>query len=72
MLVRYWRAKEAEDAASVARSGTRRVPGVERTKPEITCRREPEGGDAGSPTPEKPRVLQPAESVAREVPLTPV
>ena len=51
---------------------------MELTKPETMGRREPEGGDAspsssvGSPTPEKPRVLQPAESVVREVPLTPV
>ena len=37
------RAREAEEAESVARSAARRVPGVELTKPEITCRREPEG-----------------------------
>ena len=46
MLESIRRAREAEEAESVARSGTSRVPGVELTKPEITCRREPEGGDA--------------------------
>ena len=51
---------------------------METTKPETMCRREPKEGDAspsssvGSSAPEKPRGLQPAESVVREVPLTPV
>ena len=72
MLESIRQAREAEEVESVDRSAARRVPGVERTKPEITCRREPEGGGAsGSPTPEKPRVLQPAESAAGEVSLTP-
>ena len=50
---------------------------MEVTKPETMCRREPEEGDAsptssfGSSTPEKPRLLQPAESAAEEVSLTP-
>ena len=50
---------------------------MERTKPEIICRREHEYDDAspsrsvGSSTPEKPRLLQPAESAAGEVSLTP-
>ena len=43
MLESIQRAREAEEAESVARSAARRVPGVELTKPEITCRREPEG-----------------------------
>ena len=78
MLQSLRRAREAEEAESVARSAARRVPGVELTKPEIMRRREPEDGDAsqtslvGSSTPEKPRLLEPAESVKREVPLTPV
>ena len=68
MLESIQRAREAEEAESVARSAARRVPGVDLTKPEIMCRREPEGGDAsGSPTPEKPRLSQRAESVAKEV-----
>ena len=71
MLESIQRAREAEEAESVARSAARRVPGVELTKPEIMCRREPEGGDVGSPTPWKPRGLQPAESAAGEVSLTP-
>ena len=72
MLESIQRAREAEEAESVARSAARRVPGVELTKPEIMCRREHEGGDAsGSPTPEKPRGLQPAESAVGEVSLTP-
>ena len=77
MLESIRRAREAKEAKSVARSAARRVPGVELTKPETMCRREPEGDDAspsssvGSPTPEKPRLLQPAESAAREVSLTP-
>ena len=72
MLESIRRAREADEAESVARSAARRVPGVELTKPETMCRREPEGGDAspsssvGSPTPEKPRVLQPAESAEGE------
>ena len=76
MLDSLRRAREAEEAESVARSAARRVPGVERTEPEIMCRREPEGGDAspsrsvGSPTTEKPSLSQPAESVAREVSVT--
>ena len=77
MLESIRRAKEAEEAENVAQSTARRVPGVELTKPEITCRREPEEGDAspsssvGSSTPEKPRGLQPAESAVGEVSLTP-
>ena len=77
MLESIRRAREAEEAESVARSAARRVPGVELTMPEIMCRREPKEGDAspsssvGSPTPEKPRVLEPAESAAGEVSLTP-
>ena len=71
MLESIRRAREAEEAESVARSAVRRVPGVELTKPETKCRREPEGGDAsGSSTPEKPRLLEPAESAAGEVSLT--
>ena len=44
---------------------------------ETKCRREPDEGDAsptssvGSATPEKPRLLEPAESAAGEVSLTP-
>ena len=77
MLESMRRAREAEEAESVARSAARTVPGVERTKPEIICRREREDGNAspsssvGSSTPEKPRLLLPAESAAREVSLTP-
>ena len=77
MLKLIQQAREAEDAESVARSAARRVPGVELTKPETKCRREPEEGDAsttssvGSSTPEKPRLLEPAESAAVEVSLTP-
>ena len=77
MLESLRRAREAEEAESVARSAARRVPGVELTKPDIMCRREPEGGDAspsssvGSPTPEEPRLSQPAVSVAIEESLTP-
>ena len=76
MLESIQRAREAEEAESVARSAARRVPGVELTKPETMCRREPEEGDVsptssvGSSTPEKPRLLEPAES-AGEVSLTP-
>ena len=78
MLESIRRAREAEEAESVARSADRRVPGVKLTKLETMCRREPEEGDAsptssvGSSTPEKPRLLQPAESAAGEVSLTPV
>ena len=78
MLESIRRAREAEEAESVARSAARRVPGVELTKPETMGRREPEEGDAspsssvGSPTPEKLRLLQSADSVVREVPLPPV
>ena len=63
MLESIRRAREAEEAESVARSAARRVPGVELTKPETKCRSEPEEGDAsptssvGSSTPEKPRLL---------------
>ena len=72
MLDSIRRAREAEESESVATRAARRVPGLELTKPEIMCRREPEGGDAsGSPTPEKPRGLQPAESAAREESLPP-
>ena len=77
MLESLQRAREAEEAESVDRSAARRVPGVELTKPETMCRREPKEGDAspsssvGSSTPEKPRVLQPAESAAGEASLTP-
>ena len=77
MLESIRRAREAEEAESVARSAVRRVPGVELTKPETKCRTEPEEGDAsptssvGSATPEKPRLLEPAESAAGEVSLTP-
>ena len=77
MLESIRRAREAEEAESVARSAAGRVPGVELTKPETMCRMEPEEGDAsptssvGSSTPEKPRLLQPVESVAREVSLIP-
>ena len=68
MLKSIQRAREAEEAESVDRRAAKRVPGVELTKPEIMCRREPEGGDAsGSPTPEKSRLSQRAESVAGEV-----
>ena len=73
MLESIRRAREAEEAESVARSAARRVPGVEL---ETMCRREPEEGDAsptssvGSSTPEKPRLLKPAESAAGEVSLT--
>ena len=76
MLESIRRAREAEEAESVARSAARRVPGVELTKPETMCRREPEDGDAsptssvGSSTPEKPRLFEPAESAAGEVSLT--
>ena len=76
MLESIRRAREAEEAESVARSAARRVPGVELTKPEAMCRREPEEGDAsptssvGSSTPDKPRLLEPAESAAEEVSLT--
>ena len=77
MLESIRRAREAEEAESVASSAARRVPGVELTKPETMCLREPEGGDAsptssvGASTPEKPGLSQPAESVAREESLTP-
>ena len=77
MLELIRRAREAEKAESVARSSARRMPGAELPKPEIICRSEPEDGNAspissvGSSTPEKPRLLQPVESVAREVSLTP-
>ena len=76
MLESIRRAREAEEAESVVRSAARRVPGVELTKPETKCRREPEDGDAsptssvGSSTPEKPKLSQPAESAAGEVSLT--
>ena len=76
MLESIRRAREAEEAESGARSAVRRVPGVGLTKPETKCRREPEEGDAsptssvGSATPEKPRLLEPAESAAGEVSLT--
>ena len=43
MLESIQRARETEEAESVARSAARIVPGVELTKPEIMCRREPEG-----------------------------
>ena len=77
MLESIGRAREAEEAESVARSAVRRVPGVELTKPETMCRREPEEGDdsptssVGSSTPDKPSVLEPPESAAGEVSLTP-
>ena len=64
MLESIRRAREAEEAESVARNAARRVPGVELTKPETMCRREPEDGDAsptssvGSSTPDKPRLLE--------------
>ena len=64
MLESIRRAREAEEAESVARSAARRVPGVELTKPETMCRREHEDGDAsptssvGSSTPDKPRLLE--------------
>ena len=65
MLESIRRAREAEEAESVARNAARRMPCVELTKPETKCRREPEGGDAsGSSTPEKPKLSQPAESAA--------
>ena len=43
MLESIQRAREAEEAESIARSAARRVPGVGLTKPETMCRREPEG-----------------------------
>ena len=46
MLESIRRAREAEEAESVAWSAARRVPGVELTQPETMCRREPEGGEA--------------------------
>ena len=73
MLESIRRAREAEEAESVACGASRRAPWMELTKPEIICRRKPDEGDAstsssvGSSTPEKQRLLQPAKTAAGEV-----